>query len=116
MGLRPTSFKLGSDSSGASAVLNGLTLQFGVFSTTTMVFSGPDNRTRLAIWASGITSGMTDADPSTPVLLGNGSTLQNFASSVLVEGRTSNGRLFNLPTEYAGPQGNVAGLDQIVVI
>jgi uncharacterized protein (TIGR03437 family) len=40
----------------------------------------------------------------------------NFAESVSVEARMSNGQVFTLPVEFAGAQGVLPGLDQINVI
>ena len=40
----------------------------------------------------------------------------NFAESVTVEARLSNGTVFTLPVEFAGEQGVLPGLDQINVI
>ena len=115
-GLNPTLFTIGGDSTGAAAALNGLTFQPGIFATTTTEFPGPDNRTRLAIWATGISSGVINTNPANDIRLNDGRILENLAGSVLVEARTSDGRLFSLPVEYAGAQGVLAGLDQVVVL
>ncbi len=115
-GLNPTLFTIGGDSTGAAAVLNGLTFQPGIFATTTTAFPGSDNRTRLAIWATGISSGVINTDPTNDIRLNDGRILQNLAESVLVEARTSDGRLYSLPVEFAGAQGVLSGLDQVVVL
>ena len=39
----------------------------------------------------------------------------NFAESVSVEARLSDGRIYNLPVEFAGEQGVLPGLDQVTV-
>ncbi len=44
-----------------------------------------------------------------------GALLANLAESVAVEARPSDGRTYRLPVEYAGAQGQFAGVDQITV-
>jgi uncharacterized protein (TIGR03437 family) len=57
-------------------------------------------------------SGLVDTDLSNDVW-SNGKLLQNFAESVTVEARLSDGRIFNLPVEYAGVQGERQGIEQV---
>jgi uncharacterized protein (TIGR03437 family) len=66
--------------------------------------------------ATGISSGLTDADHSNDVFLRNGQILENLAEAVSVEARTSDGRVFQLPVEYAGRQGQLRGVDQVTII
>jgi uncharacterized protein (TIGR03437 family) len=42
--------------------------------------------------------------------------MDNLAELVSVQARTSDGRVFNLPVEYAGAQGTVRGIDQVNVV
>ena len=44
-----------------------------------------------------------------------GALVPNFAESVAVEARTSNGQTLNLPVEFAGAQTGAIGLDQVNV-
>jgi uncharacterized protein (TIGR03437 family) len=57
-------------------------------------------------------SGLANTDTSNDVS-SNGKLLQNFAESVTVEARLSDGRIFNLPVEYAGAQGAQRGIEQV---
>jgi len=96
------------------AVLDAVVFQ-PVISTSNGLFSS-DGRSRVAIWASGISTGVTNTDLTNDVLLGSGRVLANVAEGIFVEARTSDGRTFMLPVEYAGPQGSIVGLDQINVV
>jgi uncharacterized protein (TIGR03437 family) len=98
------------------AVLNGLNVHSGTFSTVTDQFTGFDNRTRLSFFATGLSSALVSTDLGNDVLLTNGQLLPNFAETVKVEARTSGGATVSLPVEYAGPQGALKGLDQITVM
>jgi len=104
------------DTSGRGAILDALTFQSGTFSTTTARLMGLDARTRLSIWASGISSGISNMDFSNDIWLSNGRRLENLAESVAVEANTTDGRTFRLPVEYAGAQGSLPGLDQVNVV
>jgi hypothetical protein len=46
----------------------------------------------------------------------NGVVRPNLAESVVVEARTSDGRVMQLPVEFAGALGRLPGLDQIDVV
>ncbi|MGI9105965.1 MAG: hypothetical protein ACR2G4_06935, partial [Pyrinomonadaceae bacterium] len=100
----------GSDNTGA--ILNASTGKFGVFNVNTPEAFGSDKRTRLMLFATGISSATTSA-PSGVVQTGS-SEIVNLAASVSVEARTSSGQTFQLPVEYAGAQGN--NLDQVQVM
>ena len=41
--------------------------------------------------------------------------IANLAESVVVEARASDGRVIRLPVEFAGADGRLPGLDQIIV-
>jgi uncharacterized protein (TIGR03437 family) len=115
-GLNPKIF-LSAGSSDLGAIVDALNVHNGSFSTMTpaQVF-GLDTRTRLSILATGITSGVGNTDSSNDIWLANGQMLANLAESVVVQARTSTGTTINLPVEYAGMQGTLAGLDQVNVI
>ncbi len=76
---------------------------------------GPDKRTRLIIFGTGITASAANSDPSNDIQLGGGR-VANLAESVAVEVRTSNGQIVSLPVEFAGSQPALLGLDQANVI
>jgi len=114
-GLNPT-ILMNADGSGSATVFNGLNVQSGTFSTVMEQFIGFDMRTRLSFFGTGISSALVSTDLGNDVLLTNGQTLPNFAESVKVEARTSGGTTFDVPVEYAGPQGALSGLDQITVM
>jgi len=115
-GLNPTIFGHTGDASGAGAVLDAVGFQSGMFSATGDSLFLLDSRTRLTIMTSGISTGVANTNTSNDVLLGNGQTIENLAESVTVEARTSDGRVFTLPVEFAGAQGGLAGLDQVNIV
>jgi len=106
------------DDSGAAVIANG---QTNVTGGTTSSFDilelqnfGSDKRTRINLFATGISASAVNFDSSNDVSVG--STVRvNFAESVAVEARLSDGRVYNLPVEFAGEQGVLPGLDQITV-
>ena len=73
---------------------------------------GIDNRTRLTIFAIGITSVAQNSDPSNDLVIG-GISVPNFAESVVVEARRSDGIVFMLPVEFAGVLGTASPLEQV---
>ncbi|MFL6227761.1 MAG: hypothetical protein ACJ741_03170, partial [Pyrinomonadaceae bacterium] len=78
---------------------------------------GADKRTRLTLFATGL-SGNTalNTDAGNDVRLPGGAVLTNFAESVAVEAHTADGRVFQLPVEFAGAQASMAGVDQVNVV
>jgi uncharacterized protein (TIGR03437 family) len=74
-----------------------------------------DKRTRLSIFATGISGGAVNSNTGNDVTF-NGITRANFAESVSVEARLSDGRVFILPVEFAGAQGVLPGVDQVNVV
>lgn len=115
-GLNPTIFADFLTLNGRGALINGLTIGSQIYATTATTLSRTDNRTRLAIWATGLSTGLGNPNSDNDVSLPNGGVLANLAESVLVEARTSNGTVFNLPVEFAGTTGILPGLDQINVV
>jgi uncharacterized protein (TIGR03437 family) len=116
-GLNPTIF-MNAENSGAGVFLNALNIQSGTFSTVYLgqQLIGLDTRTRVSFFATGISSAVVNTDLGNDVLLANGQMLPNLAESVKVEARTGNGTIVMLPVDYAGPQGVLAGLDQLTVM
>ncbi|HEY0730118.1 MAG TPA: hypothetical protein VGD38_18675, partial [Pyrinomonadaceae bacterium] len=76
---------------------------------------GPDKRTRLSLFATGISGSVSNSDITNDIKLGPGLVRPNFAESISVEARGSNGNVYTLPVEFAGAQGVLPGLDQITV-
>lgn len=99
---------------GDAMVLNAVTLRSGEFNVTTSENFGSDKRTRLMIFASGLSNGGLNTNIGNDVPLGAG-LLRNIAESVVVEVRTLDNRVFQLPVEFVGPAGGSSGLDQINV-
>jgi len=114
-GLYPRIFRWAGNSNDRAAALDAIGFQ----STISAVSNGPfnlDGRSRMSIWASGITTGVANSDTANDVILADGRILVNVAEGISVEARLSDGRAFILPVEYAGPQGSMVGLDQINVV
>lgn len=99
---------------GDAMVLNAVTLKSGEFNVTTAENFGADKQTRLMIFASGLTHGGLNPNISNDVPF-EGSILPNIAESVVVEARTPDNRVFQLPIEFVGPSGRSYGVDQINV-
>jgi uncharacterized protein (TIGR03437 family) len=115
-GLNPVILDPAGDTSGRGVVVDAFGSRFGAFQTTTSILMGLDGRTRLSIFATGLSSGLVNVDRTNDVLLGNGQVLENLAEVVSVQARTADGRVFTLPVEYAGAQGTLRGVDQVNVV
>jgi uncharacterized protein (TIGR03437 family) len=87
----------------------------GPFAVQTPVNLGTDTRTRLMLFASGVSASISTSHASSYINL-TSQTIANVAESVKVEARTSGGRVFELPVEFAGAQGAITGLDQVNVV
>jgi uncharacterized protein (TIGR03437 family) len=104
------------NANGAALVLNATTGAGGTFDVTTDANLSSDKRTRLQILAAGFSAGAANTSATNDVQLDGGAVAVNLAESVAVEARTTDGRVYLLPVEYAGALGRVAGLDQVNVI
>lgn len=102
------------DDNGGAVVANSQTLMAGDLEVETPLNFGADKRTRLNIFATGISASALNLDSGNDVNLGDKMRV-NFAESVSVEARLSDGRVFTLPVEFAGEQGLLPGLDQVTV-
>ena len=91
-------------------------MKMGPFAVTTQENFGTDKRTRLIVFASNVSSLINTSHANNFVVTSSSGALANMAASVTVEARTSDGRTFILPVEFAGAQGAVTGLDQINVV
>ncbi|HET8782842.1 MAG TPA: Ig-like domain-containing protein [Pyrinomonadaceae bacterium] len=105
---------LDDDDNGNAVVTNSQTLTTTGFDVLTSLNFGSDKRTRINFFATGISASAANSDLTNDVNLGN-KVRTNFAESVMVEARLSDGRVFNLPVEFAGEQGVLPGLDQVTV-
>jgi uncharacterized protein (TIGR03437 family) len=102
------------DDNGGAVVSNGQTNIPGGFDVTTQQNFGSDKRTRISIFATGISASAANTDAGNDLNLGT-KVRTNFAESVSVEARLSDGRVYNLPVEFAGEQGVLPGLDQVTI-
>jgi uncharacterized protein (TIGR03437 family) len=114
--IAPAIFTRNGTGTGAGMILNSATRQADTFSISTPYNLSLDKRTRLMIFATGISNGAANTNLSNDVTISEGVVLENLAESVAVQARTSSGQTFQLAVEYAGAQGFCAGLDQINVI
>jgi uncharacterized protein (TIGR03437 family) len=103
------------DDNGVAVATNGQKQTAFTFDVTSPENFSTDKRTRLSFFATGISATAANTDTSNDINVG-GNVRPNFAESVSVEARMSNGQVFTLPVEFAGAQGVLPGLDQINVI
>ncbi|HEY0405168.1 MAG TPA: carbohydrate-binding protein [Pyrinomonadaceae bacterium] len=114
--LAPALFAVSGNGAGAGVALNAATNTQGPFNDVTPQNFGTDKRTRLMLMATGISGGgVANTNAGNDIRIGN-TVLENFAESVIVEARLQDGRVFQLPVEFAGRQNTWAGLDQINVV
>ncbi|MGI8733630.1 MAG: Ig-like domain-containing protein [Pyrinomonadaceae bacterium] len=100
---------------GTALALNSAKQTSATFLTITSENFGSDKRTRLTIYATGISGSAINSNATNDILIG-GLQRPNFAEAVTVEARLATGTIFNLPVEFAGAQGLLPGLDQVNVI
>ena len=105
---------LADDEDGRAVVSNGQTNTTTGFDVVTSQNFSSDKRTRINFFATGISASAANLDTRNDVNLG-AKIRANFAESVMVEARLSDGRVYNLPVEFAGEQGVLPGLDQVTV-
>src|SRR5215216_2060151 len=94
---------------------NGQKATTSNFEVETLENFSSDKRTRLSIFATGISANALNTNTSNDINVG-GNVRVNYAESIAVEARLSNGQTFMLPVEFAGVQGVLPGLDQVNVI
>lgn len=112
--LAPGIFSISENGMGEAVAVNAVTLRTGEFSVTTPQNPGADKQTRVLIFACGLDNGSLNTNPSNDIIFGN-SILPNIAESVVVEARTMDNRIFQLPVEFAGPSVQTEGMDQFNV-
>ena len=103
------------DDISTAVVTNATTQVTGMFGITTAENPGNDKRTRLSIFATGISGSASNTNPENDLQV-SGVTRPNFAESVVVEALTSGGQVFTLPVEFAGAEGILPGIDQVNVV
>jgi len=113
--LAPGIFTASSTGTGEAIAINAVTYTSGVFSTNTIESLSDDKRTRLILFATGLSSGAANTDTGNDIIDGDKVT-SNYAEGVVVEARLMDGRVLNLPVEFAGAQGGLIGLDQVTVV
>ena len=114
-GLNPMILVSEGESSTTGVIFNALGLHRDGLSAITSWLLGYDQQTRLSILTTGLSTGLVNTDLTNDVFLGNGKLVENYADAVQVEARTTDGRVFMLPVEFAGPNGTLRGLDQVTV-
>jgi uncharacterized protein (TIGR03437 family) len=112
--MSPRIFTLSGNGMGDAVALNAATLGSGEFNVTTAENFGADKQTRVMIFGSGLGNGVLNTNTSNDIVFG-GSIFPNIAESVVVEARTIDNRIFQLPVEFLGPSGQIYTLDQITV-
>jgi uncharacterized protein (TIGR03437 family) len=110
----PGLFTASGDGVGQALALGAWDYTPGPFDVTATHYYGADNAARVMIYATGL-RGAADTDAGNDVRQAGGGVLANFAESVSVQARTSDGRVFQLPVEFAGAAGGFAGIDQLTV-
>jgi uncharacterized protein (TIGR03437 family) len=110
----PGIFTTGGDGVGAGLILNAADGTSGFFNATTPHNLGDDKRTRVNIFATGVRGAWLNTNPANDLKM-DGRTVVNLSESVTVEARLPNGMKIPVPVEFAGTQGQFAGLDQVTV-
>ena len=111
----PALFTADGSGAGDALVLNAATYMRGAFDVTTDQNLSVDKRTRLIMYATGLSGGLANTNATNDVKSGT-KTITNLSESVLVEARTLDGRVYQLPVEFAGANGPIAGLDQLNIV
>jgi uncharacterized protein (TIGR03437 family) len=111
----PALFSNSGNGIGEGAIMNAVTLQTGPFDVSTGINFGSDKRTRLLLLATGLSAGLANSSAAKYVKFGN-LVLPNISDAISVEAKTTDGTVFQLPVEYAGPQGGTPGLDEVIVV
>jgi uncharacterized protein (TIGR03437 family) len=92
---------------GPGAILNAVTYATAPFLVVTPEIAGSDQRTRLAVYGTGIRyAGNSSHDPS----------IVNVAANVGATATDTAGNSYNLTVEYAGPAPGYFGLDQVNIV
>ena len=100
---------------GKAIAQNGTNETAHDFDVETMQNFGPDRRTRVRLYATGVSATAVNSNPNNDIVV-NGVVQPNRAESVAVEVRLANGSTYYLPVEFAGIAGTLQQLDQVSVI
>jgi uncharacterized protein (TIGR03437 family) len=103
------------DETGSAVAINSVRQTGNDLDVITPENFGSDKRTRITIFATGITGSAANNETKNDIIV-SGVVQPNFAESVAVEARTADGRVIGLPVEFAGAQGTLPGLDQVNVV
>ena len=103
------------DGTGPAVALNAARETGPSFDVETITNFGSDKRTRVHIFANGVSVLAVNSNPTNDFLV-QGIWLPNLAESVRVEAELRDGRKFNLPVEVAGSAWSLPGLDQVDII
>jgi uncharacterized protein (TIGR03437 family) len=113
----PALFTADASGAGQALVMNGSEPASASFDVTSPHAFGTDKRTRVMLYATGISAGAPNLYADNDVRTAGGGTLANVAESLTVEARTADGRVYHLPVEFAGAvEGRLPGLDQVNVL
>jgi uncharacterized protein (TIGR03437 family) len=103
----PALFSVNASGTGPGAILNAVTNSPAPFLTVTPEIAGSDQRTRLAVYATGLRyAGNSSHDPS----------IVNVAANVGAQGQDAAGNSYTFTVEYAGPGPCCFGLDQVNIV
>jgi uncharacterized protein (TIGR03437 family) len=103
------------DENGNALAFNDAKQVMEPVSVTTRFNLSDDKRTRLTLFVTGVSGNASNNDSSNDVNR-SGTIIPNFAESVVVEARTQDNRVYQLPVEFAGARNVVRGLDQVNVV
>jgi uncharacterized protein (TIGR03437 family) len=110
----PALFTADASGTGQALSLNGNEPAASSYDVVSPDALGTDKRTRIMLYATGISAGTPNLYGDNDVRTANGGPLVNVAESLSVEALTADGRLYYLPVEFAGAlDGRLPGLDQV---
>lgn len=112
--IAPALFTADASGAGHALVINGSEPASAAFDVHSPHALSADKRTRVMLYATGISAGAANLSAENDVRAANGGMIANVAESLVVEARTTDGRLYHLPVEFAGAvEGRLPGLDQV---
>jgi uncharacterized protein (TIGR03437 family) len=113
----PALFTADASGAGQALVMNGSEPASASFDVLSPHAFGTDKRTRVMLYATGISAGAANLYADNDVRAADGGTIVNVAESLTVEARTADGRVYHLPVEFAGAvEGRLPGLDQVNIL
>jgi uncharacterized protein (TIGR03437 family) len=113
----PALFTADASGAGAALLMNVSEPAAASFEVVSPHAFGADKRTRVSLYATGISASAANLSTQNDVRAAGGGMIANVAESVTVEARTRDGRLYHLPVEFAGAvEGRLPGLDQVNIV